>query len=293
MWEREMERNPALGAPGSNTYTGLIASSTNQAIGAKASKVQGLSEKAADELCRNYKPLVQSLAARYSGKGIEFDELSAAAQLGLARALRKFDPGKGVPFGGYAQHWISGQIQALFKPGRDALGFGRTVSLNAPVDVKGEDETVEFIDLVVDDSVPIIGPDLSDLSEQDQYIVQARSGGATLVEIGKSLGISAERVRQREARALSQIKGLMASATVVDLVSRGNISRFPVERTQQWADFRDREPPKHTYREPKPSREVAHHRAKASHLAAFRGNAPLRNMRGPYGGPVIHAWGRP
>jgi Sigma-70, region 4 len=124
------------------------------------------------------------------------------------------------------------------------------------------------------------------------HIVKARSGGVTLAEIGKSLGISAERVRQREAQALSQIKGLMASFTVVDLVSRGNTIRFPVERTQQWADFRDREPPKHIYCEPKPSRELAHHRAKASYLAALRGNAPLRNSRGPYGGPLIHAWGR-
>ena len=38
MWEGEMGRNPALGAPGSNTYAGLIASSTNKEIGSNSAE---------------------------------------------------------------------------------------------------------------------------------------------------------------------------------------------------------------------------------------------------------------
>ena len=37
MWE-EMERSPALAAPGSNDFTGLIAKHNRQTIGAKAEK---------------------------------------------------------------------------------------------------------------------------------------------------------------------------------------------------------------------------------------------------------------
>jgi hypothetical protein len=37
---------------------------------------------------------------------------------------------------------------------------------------------------------------------------------------------------------------------------------------------------------------MAHHRTNAQPLADLRGNYPLRNPLGPYGGPVIHAWGR-
>ena len=50
MWEGEMGRNPALGAPGSNTYTGLIASSTNKEIGANSRKLQALTDEDASPL---------------------------------------------------------------------------------------------------------------------------------------------------------------------------------------------------------------------------------------------------
>ena len=49
MWEGEM-RNPALGAPSSNSYTGLIASSTNKEIGANSRKLQALTDEDASPL---------------------------------------------------------------------------------------------------------------------------------------------------------------------------------------------------------------------------------------------------
>ena len=112
MYEPEEGWNPVLAAPGSNTYIGLLASSTHQTIGAKASNHQGLSEKEKEALCREYKPLVLSEAVKQSGKGIEFEELLAAGQLGLARALEKFNPGSGS-FGAYARYWIHGEPRRI------------------------------------------------------------------------------------------------------------------------------------------------------------------------------------
>jgi hypothetical protein len=43
-------------------------------------------------------------------------------------------------------------------------------------------------------------------------------------------------------------------------------------------------------REPKLPKNIGHHRIHCHRLADLRGNYPLRNPRGPYGGPVIHAW---
>jgi DNA-directed RNA polymerase specialized sigma subunit len=129
MWE-EMKRSPALAAPGSNDFAGLIASSTAQRIGREGDRFQGLSEKEADRLCKDYKPLVLNRASRQSGKGIDFDELVAAGQLGLARALQKFDPDHGS-FGAYAKHWINGEITALFKQRvREPAAYAK--SLNEP-----------------------------------------------------------------------------------------------------------------------------------------------------------------
>jgi len=41
------------------------------------------------------------------------------------------------------------------------------------------------------------------------------------------------------------------------------------------------------------SKQLHHHCHHAPKLAALRGNVPLRNPKGPYGGPVIHSWGHP
>jgi hypothetical protein len=72
MWE---ERSPALGAPGSNNYCGLIASSTSQSIGAKGPKLQALSEDDANDLCERYRPLAFSIAGKYLRRGVALDDL--------------------------------------------------------------------------------------------------------------------------------------------------------------------------------------------------------------------------
>lgn len=286
MYEHEGKRNPVLAAPGSDNYSGLIASTSNQTIGAKATKHQGLSEKEADALCREYKPLVLSEASKQRGKGIEFEELLAAGQLGLARALKKFNPGSGS-FGAYARYWIHGEITALFKPTADIYSLKRK-----SLTILDDNESKSHQRDVADESAPAIVLDLSVLSEKDRHIVEARNRGETLSAIGKTLGLSAERIRQREQRARSQIRGNIASQCVSDLTQRGKVIKFPEERRRRLAEFRDRPPPKHIYREPRPSKELWRHWLKARGLANLRGNAPLRNPNGLYGGPVIHDWRR-
>jgi RNA polymerase sigma factor (sigma-70 family) len=298
MWE-ETERSPALAAPGSNDYVGLCANSTAEIVGSKTSKVQALSDEDANNLALRFKPLAFSIAGRYRNKGVALDELRSVALLGLVKATKKFDSGRGIPFGSFAQHWVKGEILTLFKPTRDALSRGRALSLNAPVPSKNKEEDApsEFMDLVADESTPAISPDLTSLSGRERLVIEARLRGETLAEIGKDLGVSAERVRQLETRARPKIKGMVASEAISELTKRGDsnvIIRFPVERTRRSdAEFRDREPPKHIYREPKPSRQLTRHRVLAAPLATMRGGEPLRNPNGPYGGPVIHTWGRP
>jgi RNA polymerase sigma factor (sigma-70 family) len=294
MWDGK-ERSRVLGAPGSNDYGGLIASSTNRSIGSDSSKLQAFSEENANDLCVRFRPLAFSIAGKYRNRGVARHELRSAGLLGLVKAARKFDPERGVPFGGFAQHWIRGEILSLFKPTRDALGR-RTLSLNAPLPSSEEDEPREFMDIVADEARPAITPDLSGLSEKERNILEARLGGETLREIGRELGISAERVRQIEARARSNVKGAVAAECISALTQRGdnrNVVRFPVERTRRWEEFRDREPPRHVYREPEVSRRIVQHRIHAPRLATSRGGEPIRNPRGPYGGPIIHQWWQP
>ena len=286
MWEG-MERSPALAAPGSNDFGGLIASTTNKEIGANNRKLQALSEEDANDLCERYRPLAYKIASLYRDKGVDLEDLRAAGLVGLVLASRKFKPDREVPFGGYAQHWIRGEITNLFKR-NNPLDRAKSLTLKNLTDE-------EFHQRDVADAPPVIAPDLSGLSERERLIVEARAAGKTLGEIGKGLGLSAERIRQIEALARPRIKGIAAAVCVADLTKRGDprvIIRQPEQYARSGAALCDRPPPTHTYREPKPSREIVHHRANAIGLAGVRGGEPFRNERGPYGGPVIHTWGR-
>lgn len=280
----EMERSPMLTTSGSGDFTGLVASSTVQTIGREGDKLQALSDNEANDLCREYLPLVLSEAGRYRNRGVAFDDLRSAGYLGLLLAYRRYDPSQGT-FGAYASYWIRGEIRALFKNGSDLFSLRRR-----SLTVWNDDG--EWCQTDVADDAPVIAPDLSALSERDRHIIESRAAGRTLADIGKGLGISAERVRQLAVRAHSQIKGATASQCISDLTRRGKVIRFPTERTRRFAEFKDREPPNHSYREPQATRQLIHHRGNAPRLAELRGGGPLRRVGGPYGGPVIHTWGR-
>ncbi len=109
-----------------------------------------------------------------------------------------------------------------------------SVSLDMPID---SEEGTSFIDLVTKHSTKDIEEDivkesikkeidyvLSHLNERERYIIVHRFGlednePKTLREIGKDLGISRERVRQIEMRALKKIRALATKRHLKDLLS--------------------------------------------------------------------------
>lgn len=70
-----------------------------------------------DEFIARNLPLVHSLANRFRGRGIEYEELFAAGSLGLVKAYDKFDESRGLCFSTYAVPVILGEIRRLFRDG--------------------------------------------------------------------------------------------------------------------------------------------------------------------------------
>ncbi|WP_373049010.1 sigma-70 family RNA polymerase sigma factor [Vulgatibacter sp.] len=179
-------------------------------------------ERAREELVKRNLPFVVAVAKRNLGRGARLDDLVQEGNIGLIRAVEKFDTGKGTRFSTYAIWWIRAYIQKYLKEvhssvrgGEDGARRGlKDVSLDVAVD---EDGDITALDRLPDD-----GPDpeirFGDAETDSMVrerlerfrkrigplgwdIIEGRLGSddpETLEQIGRRWGLSRERVRQVE-----------------------------------------------------------------------------------------------
>jgi RNA polymerase sigma factor (sigma-70 family) len=100
---------------------------TDEALIARAQKGE---TQATEELILRYGGLVRKLSRRYFLVGGETEDLIQEGMIGLFKAIRDFDPEKGVPFAGFAKLCVERQIYTAI----ESAGRLKNSPLNAYID---------------------------------------------------------------------------------------------------------------------------------------------------------------
>ena len=236
---------------------------------------------AARQLILSHLRVVVSVARGYLGYGLQQADLIQEGNIGLMKAVKRFDPERGVRLVSFAVHWIRAEMhefilrnwrivkiattkaqRKLFfnlrsmKSGLDTLGADEVRSMAKQLGVKPE-EVVEMetrlggkdmaLEPPGDDSEENFAPIayLADTAAEPDQLIEheqssrARSEGLakalssldprsrriveshwlretdqpTLHELAAEYGVSAERIRQIESKAMQKMRGIIHEAT--------------------------------------------------------------------------------
>jgi RNA polymerase sigma factor (sigma-70 family) len=156
--------------------------------------------------------LVVSIAKRHVGQGENFFELVSDGNMSLIRAAEKFDFARGNKFSTYAS-WAIMKNFARTIPGehrhRDRFRTSHSEMFNSTEEHRSDQYEQESAQTQRETQ---IGKILERLDEREQKIIISRFGldhgqePQTLKEVGAEMGVTKERIRQIEARALDKLR---------------------------------------------------------------------------------------
>src|SRR5229473_5234555 len=83
---------------------------------------------AADRIVKSHLRLVAKLAFGYRGYGLPMGEVISEGNVGLMRAVERFEPDKGFRFASYATWWIRASIQEYILRSKSLVKMGTTAN---------------------------------------------------------------------------------------------------------------------------------------------------------------------
>jgi len=172
-----------------------------------------------EELVDANMSLVLAMAKRTRIPNVDFPELVSEGNMALLRAIDKFDVSRGFKFSTYACRAIlKGFNRMATRSGRYLSRFG--VSYDPALEQSDYDVHKHDIQQAnaVDDLLDVITANRAELCELERTIVIERFGlgGAkakTLAQVGAIVGLSNERVRQVQKKALAKIREALTEST--------------------------------------------------------------------------------
>lgn len=182
---------------------------------AQMDEIERLCEEALavkNQIVRANLRLVVSIAKRHVGQHENFFELVSDGNMSLLRAVEKFDFARGNKFSTYAS-WAIMKNFARTIPGefkhRDRFRTSLDELFGATEEKRTDQYELESAQQQREEQVERI---LTRLDEREQRIIINRFGldhsqePQTLKEVGAAMGVTKERVRQIEARALNKLR---------------------------------------------------------------------------------------
>lgn len=165
---------------------------------------------------------VFNVAKNYKGCGVSIEDLISEGNMGLIKAIDKFDVNRDVKFISYAVWWIRQSIQEFLKKKQAKDSFElldddnkKSKIVNSFDDEINDEDEFDSRMVLIDDTFSnqldgkqktIINNLLSKLDERAQFIIKSYYGFdsdcMTLEEIGKKLNLSRERVRKIKEKNL-------------------------------------------------------------------------------------------
>ena len=144
---------------------------------------------AARDLVMSHLRLVVSVARGYLGYGLPHADLIQEGNVGLMKAVKRFDPERGVRLASFAIHWIKAEIHEYI------LRNWRMVKIAT---TKAQRKLFFNLRSMKTSSTALTPSEITTMAK-------------TLHELAEEFGVSAERIRQIEAKAMKKMKGELAT----------------------------------------------------------------------------------